>query len=308
MKERGFCLVAAVFLMFAAGTAQAAAEEKCQLMEAAELDMSTDLSGRVNVPMTVGGQNIKLMIDTAGFVSTLTRYTVKSLGLPSESAFRPLETYYGGEVVDHFVTAHDVMLGHLRASSLIFFVMSNYRTSADVGGTLAPNVLRNYDADFDFEKGVFRLFSKDHCEGKVVYWTTGGFGQVSFRLDNSGHIVVPVLLDGKEVRAAIDTGSADTVASFDRIEDKLNLDEKSPGMTLIPGRPADRPRYRYPFKTLTFDDVTVSNPDITLVPDKQSKMGGSDETIVLGMNVLRRLHIYIAYGEEKLYVTPATAR
>jgi hypothetical protein len=36
-------------------------------------------------------------------------------------------------------------------------------------------------------------------------------------------------------------------------------------------------------------------------------MGNANETIVLGMNVLRRLHIYIAYGEEKLYVTPATA-
>jgi hypothetical protein len=35
--------------------------------------------------------------------------------------------------------------------------------------------------------------------------------------------------------------------------------------------------------------------------------GGAEMTIVLGMNVLRRLHMYIAYGERTLYVTPATA-
>lgn len=297
----------AVCLGVAAVATEAAAEEKCQLLEAAELPMSTDISGRVNIPTTIGDHTVKLMIDTGGYVSTLTNYTVKSLGLPSEAAFRPLETYYGGEIVDHFVTAHDVMLGHLKASSLMFFVMSDYRSSYDIGGTWAPSMLSSYDVDFDFANGMFRLFMKDHCEGKVVYWTRDPYGIVSFHLNNGHQIIVPVLLDGKEVRAAIDTGAADTVASFERVEDTLNLDEKSPGMTLVPKLPPGRPRYRYPFKTLTFDDVTVTNPDITLVPDKQSKMSSASETIVLGMNVLRRLHIYIAYGEQKLYVTPATA-
>lgn len=301
MRGRGQSLLLALCLGIGA-VGHARAEEKCQLIQAANFDLSTDISGRVNIPMTIGGQNVKLMIDTAGYVSTLTRYAVKSLGLTSESALRSLETYYGGEVVDHYVTAHDVMLGRLKASRLMFFVMSDYRSSYDIGGTLAPDILSAYDVDFDFAGSKFRLFMKDHCEGKVVYWTREPYGVVSFRMDNMHHIMVPVLLDGKEVRAAIDTGAADTVASLERIEDKLDLNDKSPGMV-----PEPRLRYRYPFKTLTFDDVTVSNPDITLVPDGQSKMGNADQTIVLGMNVLRHLHVYIAYGEQKLYVTPATA-
>jgi predicted aspartyl protease len=305
MSKRLLSLVA---LFLAAVATQASAEErKCELLETAELPMSTDLSGRVNVPMTIGGQTVHLMIDTAGYVSTLTRYTVTTLGMHPESAFRPLETYYGGEIVNQFVTAHDIMLGHLKASAFMFFVMSNSRASPDIGGTLSPDVLRAYDADFDFAGGTFRLFSKEHCEGAVVYWTKGPFGRVVFRGDDSGHMVVPVMLDGKEMRAAIDTGAADTVASLDRVEDTFDFSEKSPGMTLIPGRPADRPRYRYPFKTLTFDDITVNNPDITLVPDSQSKMNRSDSDIIVGMNVIRRLHLYIAYGEKTLYVTPATA-
>ncbi len=167
--------------------------------------------------------------------------------------------------------------------------------------------MRAYDVELDFANNTFRLFSKEHCEGAVVYWTKGAFGSVAFHIDNIGHMVVPVLLDGKEMRAAIDTGAPDTVASFDRVEDKFNVSEKTAGMALVPGSSAERPRYRYPFKTLTFDDVTVTNPDITLVPDRQSKMSGADMDIVVGMNVIRRLHMYIAYGEQRIYVTPATA-
>jgi predicted aspartyl protease len=304
MKTRSFLLAAWLVLMSSAAQAE---EQKCQLLQVAKLDMSTDLSGRVNVPMMVGNQPVNLLIDTGGFVSTLTRYTVEKLGLHPESAFRPLERYYGGEIVSQYVTAHDVMLDRLKGDRFMFFVMSNDRDLPDVGGTLAPDILRAYDADFDFANGAFRLFSKEHCEGKVVYWTQQPYGRVAFHIDESGHMVVPVVLDGKEVRASIDTGAADTVASFDRVTSKFDLDEKSPGMTLLRGANAERPRYRYPFKTLTFDDVTVSNPDITLVPDRQSKMGTADMTIILGMNVIRRLHVYIAYGEQYIYVTPATA-
>jgi hypothetical protein len=51
----------------------------------------------------------------------------------------------------------------------------------------------------------------------------------------------------------------------------------------------------------------VSYPDIVLIPDRESKVGASGPKMLLGMNVLRHLHLYIAYGEHKLYVTPATA-
>ena len=37
-------------------------------------------------------------------------------------------------------------------------------------------------------------------------------------------------------------------------------------------------------------------------------MSRSDADIIVGMNVIRRLHLYIAYSEKNLYVTPATER
>jgi hypothetical protein len=66
---------------------------------------------------------------------------------------------------------------------------------------------------------------------------------------------------------------------------------------------------RYSFKTLTLQDVTVNNPDIILVPnDKSQVMGGYRQTnLILGMGILRQLHLYIAYKEHTIYATAASA-
>jgi hypothetical protein len=58
---------------------------------------------------------------------------------------------------------------------------------------------------------------------------------------------------------------------------------------------------------MTFGGVSVVNPDIMLVPDSVSRMHASSDHIVLGMGILRQLHLYIAYHEKELYVTPASA-
>jgi predicted aspartyl protease len=306
MSRRVWALLFALCLGLGA-VGEARAEGKCGLTEAAEFDLSTDLSGRVSIPMTIGGHTVKLMVDTAGFVSTLTQHTVKSLGLSWVTQSREGDTYYDGELLKHYLTLHDVMLGRLKTSSIMFFVMSDGISTYDVDGMLAPDMLSAYDADFDFANSKFRLFNQDHCEGQVVYWTRQPYGVVSFHPDTLHHVVVPVLLDGKELSAVIDTGAASTVASLNQIEEKFDLNEMSPGMAILPGGSGVSSHYHYPFKTLTFDDVTVSNPDIALGYVYQSLNRPPDQTIVLGMNVLRRLHIYIAYGERKLYVTPATA-
>jgi hypothetical protein len=43
----------------------------------------------------------------------------------------------------------------------------------------------------------------------------------------------------------------------------------------------------------------------TRIKDPHRETGLAD--ITLGMNILHRFHLYIAYKEKKLYITPATA-
>jgi hypothetical protein len=52
--------------------------------------------------------------------------------------------------------------------------------------------------------------------------------------------------------------------------------------------------------------VTVTNPRIRLT-EGGNFLSGDSATLLLGMDVLSRLHLYIAYHEEKLYITGADA-
>jgi hypothetical protein len=61
--------------------------------------------------------------------------------------------------------------------------------------------------------------------------------------------------------------------------------------------------YNYPFQTLTFGGVTVNRPHIQIVSDPVWR----EDDLLLGVGILSQLHLYIAYGEKKLYITPALA-
>ena len=98
--------------------------------------------------------------------------------------------------------------------------------------------------------------------------------------------------------AILDTGAADTVMSLEKATHTYALDARK----LAKSR-------HYPFKALSFGEVTVTNPAIFLVPDEESALMGhqsGDQNMIIGMGVLRRLHLYISYKEKKIYVTPAT--
>jgi hypothetical protein len=121
-------------------------------------------------------------------------------------------------------------------------------------------------------------------------------------MDKVGHIEIPIQVDGHTLTAEFDTGSSQSVMSLEVAHRLFDLDEKSPDMKAVSNSAPYV--YRYPFKMLKFGDVTVSNPDILLIPNNVSQTRGK---FILGMGILRQLHLYIAYGERKLYATAATA-
>jgi hypothetical protein len=77
--------LAAVLLASVLSSAAQSADDrqKCTLLRQASLDMTIDASGRANVPMTVAGHELRMLVDTGGFVSELNAATVKSLDLPT---------------------------------------------------------------------------------------------------------------------------------------------------------------------------------------------------------------------------------
>lgn len=188
-----------------------------------------------------------------------------------------------------------------------------------VAGLLAPNP--TLDIDLDFAAHRLRFISPDHCPGHVVYWDASVAAAIPMRIAQIGHIVIPVTLDGKEMETVIDTGAIQTSLNLRVARTRFGITTDSPDVVQR-GEINHTPGVTYHqhhFSTLSFEGVRIANPVINLIPDRLNS-GVSEpvgvETrirqaatalpdLMIGMDVLSKLHVYIAYKERKLYVTPA---
>jgi hypothetical protein len=196
-----------------------------------------------------------------------------------------------------------------------------------VAGILAP--APGIDIDIDFAAHKLSFFSPNHCDGKVIYWPADAVAVVPMR--NAGsqpgsglsteHIMIPVTLDGKQIDALIDTGSTNNVLNLRIAEGRFGVDVRSPDVKPLGqlGNSASAQTYRKQFGTLSFEGVTVTNPVVDLIPDRQTGALGDERPIgslirpadrglpdlIVGMTVLSKLHMYVAYKEHKVYITAA---
>jgi hypothetical protein len=188
-----------------------------------------------------------------------------------------------------------------------------------LAGTMAPNP--NVDLELDFAGRKLGLFSPDHCAGQVVYWPATAIAAVPMRVAGLGHIIIPVTLDGKNMDALLDTGASDSILNLRVAQSRFDIRPDSPEVEPIGelrGNPSAK-IYRRRFDTLAFEGVTVSNPSLILIPDQVSpRMPNPVPTgslvrppdrglpdLILGISILSKTHIYVAYREKKVYITPA---
>jgi predicted aspartyl protease len=265
--------------------------------------MTSDEDGRVNVPATVDGHAVNLLVDTGGGMSMLSQLAVSMLGLHGITARRLTMELYGGEASHRYVIARDVGLGGADLHPAPFFIAPDERFRPGTSGALGADLLQRYDVELDFANGRLKLFSKNSCPGHAAYWTKGPFARIPFVFDRDRHIRIPVQLDGRDMLAQLDTGAERTIGSLEDITGDFGVDD----IESILGTDGRARIYRYPFKLLTFEGVNVYNPDILLLPNKISRMPPGERELIIGMSILRRLHLYIAYGEGALYVTSAEA-
>jgi hypothetical protein len=227
-----------------------------------------------------------------------------------------------GESFTYAATIHDLGLGDMHASDVQLLVWPSPMTNnGSIGGTLAADLLRHYDVDIDFGAHKISLFSQDHCPGKVVYWTSDNVAVVPVHIVNSGHIIVPVKLDGQPFDAVLDTGESVSVLSQEAANNTFHLGPNSPDLTKIKETgPGDAPVYRHGFRSLEIEGLSFANPEIDILelgvkqhqtPSTGSRISDANESggntdMLLGLRELHHLHLYIAYKEQKLYISPAS--
>lgn len=308
-RRSGLTLMLAVALAGLGCVRPAIAEPGCSLLRYVSADMRTEPEGDVTVSLAINGEPHRFAIDTGGFFGGISSSVANSMHLPP----RPFMTgtggylkalyfeFYGGTKVNQEVEADSYALGALVAKQIEMPVIPSTVLEDNVDGLIGGNVLANYDIDLDFYNEKLNVFAPKHCPGGVVYWTQKGFARVPIHVDNEDwHITVPVTLDGQEFRAILDTGAATSTMTLDRARQLFGWNDNDYRL-----KPLRSGGYRFPFSQLAFGDVIVNNPQIDLIPRREVAEGVPD--LLLGMDVLRQLHLYIAYKEQAIYVTSAEA-
>jgi predicted aspartyl protease len=137
-------------------------------------------------------------------------------------------------------------------------------------------------------------------------------------------IRIKVMLDGHEFTANIDTGLDTSTINSEAAQEYFDVAIEN-GPSEVPQARGDQPRavtagaetvtvtavrQQHRFHTLTFGGISVTNPLFVLKPapaDAHTVGSARSPDITIGMNVLRKLHLYFAFAERMLYLSAAAS-
>ncbi|MGD0192342.1 MAG: retroviral-like aspartic protease family protein [Rhizomicrobium sp.] len=315
---------AVICACLASGIATARADD-CKLGRIAEMDL-TESQDSMSVPVSIEGTQSSMLVDTGASITALDPQATAALNIITHRIYQGQFFTAGGKGFQEMAVIHSLGLGQSTASNVKTLVWPEPMFAPHgPAGTLGVDFLRNYDVDIDFANHRLGLFSQDHCPGKVVYWQADAVAVIPVHVTNSGQIVVPVKLDGHQLYALLDTGSFNTTLTLEAAQNYFGLKPGSPDM--VPAGEfhgvSNVPAYRHTFKTLELEGIAMANPSVYIwediekygmassAPETGSRLNDSSNAewvtdITLGYHQLRNLHMYIAFKEQKLYVTASS--
>ena len=284
------------------------AEEPCgALRQIASVPVETLPTGLVDATMVIEHQALKFLLDTRVTQSLISAQAAAALALPREPMNRITRLKFCMDRVtclQEFATADAMNFGELAAK--VRFGVAPGDLSLGVPGLLGADFLRNFDVEFDFAKSRVNLFSPNHCQGGVVYWTRSGASRIPMEVSQWGEIGVDAELDGKSIKAELASGFPKSHLDIAQGETKYGIPDRDWKMISPGGYNSNSwATCQHVFRSLTIGEIQVANVDLAIESGGERPYLGA--RLFLGMDILRQLHLYIAYKERNLYVSAATA-
>jgi hypothetical protein len=311
----------ALLLTVLAGPAWAEDCTPAKLLATVQMKDAEPESNIRTVPVTLNGVTRQMVLDTGGAITQLSRDTIAELELPLRRGSAAVYDI-NGRVSRHFATVKELTFGDLRRSDAALMVWPE--SARPYAGELAQDLLQPYDVDVDFATGQLKMYAKGpktQCPGPP-----GWSASARTSMNNKGwHLHIPVTLDGHTYDAIFDTGSRHTIMRLPAAKRDFDLYPDSPGMT--PYRAINGDSFLngnlHTFSKLSFAGMTMDSPEVLIVPDVMNRNADTSRIadrpayrhneglklpeLSLGMDVLKHLHLFMAFGEQALYVAPAQA-
>ena len=310
MKLFGFFIL---FLWIAALQLNpAAAQELCVSPQFDQHGLAYDDRGRPLLPVKLGALEKTILLDTGSALSALEMDQVVELDLPQVYAGMTM-TAVTGESSSLATNAETFALGDIIRKEMRFMILPgfDYQLSANEPvGILALDFLSDYELELDFVSGDIRLFSTIECSKTTTRQLGGNSVAIPFNRANSEFVTITALLDDVEVSAILDTGAAYSVLNLDSAARRFGIDVRKPDERMMGIENSGFIRtYAWQFQELSIGGITVTEPQITLFPNLlrgtgRTNLDGEQMSLpemIIGMDILRELHLYISFKEQNIY-------
>jgi hypothetical protein len=314
--------------------------QDCSLKQIASLPITTTASGKIAVPVKIDGTERLFAVRFGGDVSGVSAEFAAKANMDvsrinkdwlrnfADDYFTDGET----ETLEHKVKIPDFQIGALDAKDLEVGELPSLPSSAGVIGVLGTGVLQHFDVEFDFQNEKMNLYAPRKCDAAPVYWANA-FAVLPFeRNDVTGEISSPLTLDGKTLQVAFSTDPGHGQMSVFVATNLLGIAISDPNLKEVGVQAgSDLQIYHYPFKSLSLNGIAIQDPEIDLITDRpatdsgdctdikfrggwQAGSGWEKEAklmcatdLTIKLDELEKLHLYFAFGQNKLYVTAADA-
>lgn len=320
-------IIAAGALLLASASAQA---QDCVLRQIESIPMEV-YPDHLLLPVSFGTTPEKLVFQMENAGSGISGDIAGKLDLRITSLPPNVHINRDGEDIRYLAHVRDMHLGRLTIGDMEFLKLKPGRYEGGVAGDLGTQLFEKVDLELDIAGGKFNLFALDHCPGKAVYWT-GNYVQLPLKpAKDFGFLRAELKLDGQPLTFAFSTIGRSRIG-MDAMRRLFNVDETSPQLTAVGQDLLGHKTYRFPFKALTAEGLTVNNPDILVYDEaprpeckEATHFAAPDSTLhatdqvrlarnfgcndaVLGLSVLSKLHLYISRKENLLYISAAGAK
>jgi tetratricopeptide (TPR) repeat protein len=304
------------FMICAACAPALAASGKCKLGQMAEFPvmmdrMSPEIAAKIN------GTDVRLIIDSGSFYSSLDAGSASALGLhvyPAPAGF--YGQAIGGRVEWSITKVKEFTLPRGTLHDLDFIVGGSHIGGQTVG-VLGRDLLQIGDAEYDFAGGVARLMRAEDCGDAVLaYWLRPGDPysviklikpeqslELGSRLATKKGFQPPVMIiayvNGASIRAMFDTGASSSFLTM-KAAMKAGLKVDSPGVVAAGevmgfGRGTVQ-TYIAPVAVFKIGDEEIRNTRLRLGDTELA-----DADMLIGADFFLSHHIYVANSQDKLY-------
>ena len=285
-------------------TSQVQAAGTCTLGRVAEIPI-TMAGTRPLINAKINNQEARFVLDSGAFYSMISTATAAEFNLKSTPGPYGLKLQgIGGTVTAQIATVKEFGIAGALIHNVEFLV-----GGSEVGseGLIGQNFLHQWDVEYDFSKGVVRLFKPEGCrKARMAYWLTPGqtYSETGIEsvMQSRMHTVGEGYVNGQHIRVTFDTGAYNSFLSL-RAAARAGIKIDSPGVVEAG---YSRGIGRGMVKTYIATASSFKIGDGEEIKNARLRIADSDlaeSDMLLGSDFFVSHHIFVANSQSKLYLS-----